>query len=1173
MANDKELYPFTLPLNGKLNTADDKLIVGKDFTSLKNLRYKDKNVVGIHGMTKINSSVMDATYLKTRSAFQFVKERKFTVKGSATSTSAGNLVDSTATFSTGRKISAGDIVLNTTDNTQTTVNSITSDTIIDVADDIFVSGETYEIFPEENHILAQAYNTGLTISHVLDNQIAVPNTGEFDSTDIWTDSTGANIGTFSTAPQGQVSYCNGVDSLIWAGKEKVTSKFINFNPDGTLNKDYSEIIKNTLDDTSNVATLTKVTGTIDSYTKLLIHGSETVTHPGSYVFTDSSTGGGRTVTFVGTQTDFSSTQTKFGTKSVYFDGTGDYLTCADHADFDLSGGIWSFDCWIYASNSDLEHIYYQNSGAGDNILIYKSGGGSTYGIGVQITATSSIIVNVTTSSEPFNINTWHHLEIIENGDNWYFFRDGVLVGTGIDTSRAANYTSVVSIGGTGGAFDFTGYLDEVRLSVGIARHTSGFSTETDIYGVDKAYIYAGFTRPVKGVKFYPKTVNTASGTMTGYEWTESGWTALTITDGTTSSGVPLAKVGNVTFSSTVDTSKLKLINGIPLYWYRFEITNCDSTTTIYHVTGDCPMQPFLDIWDGEYRPISSFQQWDDSQNTFIDKTIEVVEDRYDNLNTATFTALDSLTTSDYLVVGFQERMSGIKISFCGDKGNSTTNTVASVYYSSDGNTWTAVTGLEDKTSENAVSFKKSGIITWNSPDEISEFKREIAGIRLRQFIGGSGLEVETVQTADAGRDSYLFVHGTGGGKSADGLLLYYYKIQFSATFDAEVEAFYVAGIPSQQQIKGYNFAMYFDNKIALCGNKDKDKNEIIIGKTYTTECFNGNDSTKFGIGDDSALNCGITLFTQTNDGNHTVKLFFKKDQMWGLYGNVLTDYILQNISTNIGCIAPKTLKQVNIYSKKAVIFQAPDGIYMYDNSEPIRISGNIQNFWDKNESMTRSISTAYSDKSYGFVDNDKQEYHWCFADGASTGTCNREFVIDLLRSDFTQPNGAGCKWFEIDRGTGKYLQCGISVKDTIGNDYAYGFIDTGYMGRLEFGTTQDGNSISHEVETGDFAIHNNSINTETKLRNAKLTAVAKTTTTADITLSHYVDSKTTVDTTKVFSPTKSGSRLTNKPEGLDSTRSVLHRFKLTQTTDNECPGFEPLALSGFYKIIGEDYSD
>jgi hypothetical protein len=65
--------------------------------------------------------------------------------GTATATSAFRLINTSDSFAF-FGVYAGDVVYNTTDNTQTTVVSGISLTEIELADDIFVSGDDYEIF-------------------------------------------------------------------------------------------------------------------------------------------------------------------------------------------------------------------------------------------------------------------------------------------------------------------------------------------------------------------------------------------------------------------------------------------------------------------------------------------------------------------------------------------------------------------------------------------------------------------------------------------------------------------------------------------------------------------------------------------------------------------------------------------------------------------------------------------------------------------------------------------------------------------------------------------------------------------------------------------------------------------------------------------------------------------
>jgi hypothetical protein len=69
---DEPVQVRMVPLNGKLVTAEDPLIIGQNFRTLINMRYGDSSPKSIAGMTKINTTPL-TTYTKVRSAFHFRK--------------------------------------------------------------------------------------------------------------------------------------------------------------------------------------------------------------------------------------------------------------------------------------------------------------------------------------------------------------------------------------------------------------------------------------------------------------------------------------------------------------------------------------------------------------------------------------------------------------------------------------------------------------------------------------------------------------------------------------------------------------------------------------------------------------------------------------------------------------------------------------------------------------------------------------------------------------------------------------------------------------------------------------------------------------------------------------------------------------------------------------------
>ena len=115
----------------------------------------------------------------------------------------------------------------------------------------------------------------------------------------------------------------------------------------------------------------------------------------------------------------------------------------------------------------------------------------------------SNIVSLTTATSVLATATWHHIEVSENGDDWYIFVDGKLEATLNDSSRAENYVEAAMIGFNGYTYYFgAGYFDEYRVSNGIIRHTTDFELPSEAYGAttDAAYINVGSTRQVEAIK-------------------------------------------------------------------------------------------------------------------------------------------------------------------------------------------------------------------------------------------------------------------------------------------------------------------------------------------------------------------------------------------------------------------------------------------------------------------------------------------------------------------------------------------------------------------------------------------------------------------------------------------------------------------------------------------------
>lgn len=220
-------------------------------------------------------------------------------------------------------------------------------------------------------------------------------------------------------------------------------------------------------------------GGIDAYTKLMLHcnGVDADT-----TFTDSSATG-RAVTANG-DAQLDTAQKKFGTASGLFDGVGDYLSCVDSADWDFDDKDFTIDFWVrfnslasacgfcgqYADANNFWYFYY---GSGNLILYFMSAGvaqASYYG---SWTPTTS---------------TWYHIELVRSESSLKIFVDGVSItltaGVPILNNDVGDVSAVLTIGRIQGplhTYYLNGWIDEFRLSKGVARHTSNFTPNTVEY--------------------------------------------------------------------------------------------------------------------------------------------------------------------------------------------------------------------------------------------------------------------------------------------------------------------------------------------------------------------------------------------------------------------------------------------------------------------------------------------------------------------------------------------------------------------------------------------------------------------------------------------------------------------------------------------------------------------
>ena len=182
-------------------------------------------------------------------------------------------------------------------------------------------------------------------------------------------------------------------------------------------------------------------------------------------------------------TRISTAVTKFtGGSSIYFDGTGDYLTTSLNQNLQFGTGDFTVECWSYllskVTNYPCIFGNYNSYTTGALSLFagHNSGTNTLYQVAVN-----GVTFPVIQSTTAISYNNWVHLAVVRSSGVITLYINGVANGT-YSFSGALNGVGSTFCIGT--AFDniangyINGYLSDFRVTKGYARYTANFTPST-----------------------------------------------------------------------------------------------------------------------------------------------------------------------------------------------------------------------------------------------------------------------------------------------------------------------------------------------------------------------------------------------------------------------------------------------------------------------------------------------------------------------------------------------------------------------------------------------------------------------------------------------------------------------------------------------------------------------
>jgi len=230
--------------------------------------------------------------------------------------------------------------------------------------------------------------------------------------------------------------------------------------------------------------------TVPAATKLLLHcdganNATTITDDGNTTHTVTATGDAKLKT----------SQKKFGSASCYFDGTGDYLSVPDHADWNFGAAEFTIDFWVRFDDVAADQgIFQQWEDASNYVSCFWDYSADTLEF-KYAGAGAGGAVALSGAWEPA-ANTWYHIAAVRgwgaDTDDWALCVNGASIDTDTDTDAWDDLAAAFEIGmAEGDTVLLRGYIDEFRVVKGSAMWEANFAPPTKQYpaGDDSGTVY------------------------------------------------------------------------------------------------------------------------------------------------------------------------------------------------------------------------------------------------------------------------------------------------------------------------------------------------------------------------------------------------------------------------------------------------------------------------------------------------------------------------------------------------------------------------------------------------------------------------------------------------------------------------------------------------------------
>lgn len=169
---------------------------------------------------------------------------------------------------------------------------------------------------------------------------------------------------------------------------------------------------------------------------------------------------------------------KYGTGSIYFNGSTQYLEAPNNGALAFYDGDFTVELWLRTSTTTSTRILIGHSatswllGFSRTTLYWVS----VYGVTNLLAVSASAIQD----------GNFHHVAVCRKDNVTSMYFDGVLKQSATDTTNYNNTAASYQIGDAGSTYgNYEGYIDDLRVTKGVALYdTSGFTPPSEALPID-----------------------------------------------------------------------------------------------------------------------------------------------------------------------------------------------------------------------------------------------------------------------------------------------------------------------------------------------------------------------------------------------------------------------------------------------------------------------------------------------------------------------------------------------------------------------------------------------------------------------------------------------------------------------------------------------------------------